>query len=176
MERDPRFDALVAQLRREVRTFRLLPKERSRLMRLIYHLALMRLWCPEFISGYTTVIVSWVYMPAALIGTRQGYRSLRHERVHIRDCWKSGVLPFALSYLFLLPAGLTLRSVWEMRGYAETLRVELEETGRIAPATLRHIERQFTGPAYFFMCPFPGLVRRWLRRVQRRVEAEAGGA
>jgi hypothetical protein len=169
---DPRFEALVAELRREFRTFRLVPKERSPFMRLVYHLALMRLWCPDFVSGYTTVVVSWVYMPEAIIGSAQGYRSLRHERVHMRDCWRSGVLPFALSYLLLLPAGLTLRSVWEMRGYAETLRVELEERGALAPRTLRHIERQFTGPAYLFMCPFPSLVRRWLERVRRRVEAE----
>jgi len=169
---DPRFDSLVEELRGEFCTFRLLPKERSPLMRLVYHACLMRLWCPDFISGYTTVIVSRVYMPEAIIGSAQGYRSLRHERVHMRDCWRWGILPFALSYLLLLPAGLTLRSVWEMRGYAETLRVELEERGAIQPATLRHIARQFTGPAYLYMCPFPNLVRRWLERVRRRVEAE----
>jgi hypothetical protein len=89
----------------------------------------------------------------------------------MRDCVRSGVLPFALSYVFLLPAVLTLRSVWEMRGYAETMRVELETTGEVSDATLRHIEQQFTGSSYLWMCPFPGVVRRWLERVRRRVVA-----
>jgi hypothetical protein len=167
-----RFERIVAELRSEFRTFRLLPKERSRLMRLVYHALLMRLWCPDFLTRYTTVIISWVYLPEDLMGTDAAYRVLRHERVHLRDCFRSGVLPFVLSYLFLLPAGLTCRALWEMRGYTETLRVELEDTGRISAATLDHVERQFTGSSYLFMCPFPGLVRRWLRRVVARLESE----
>jgi hypothetical protein len=166
-----RFDVIVAELRREFRTFRLVPKDESRLMRALYHGLLMRLWCPQFMTGYTTVLVSVVYMPRDLIGTDAGYRTLRHERVHMRDCWRTGVLPFALSYALLLPAGLTLRSVWEMRGYAETMRAELELAGVITDDLLRHIERQFTSPAYLFMCPFPGLVRWWVRSVRDRVLA-----
>jgi len=172
MSGEPRFDQLVQELAREFRTFRLVPKERSRLMRALYHLLLMRWWCPDFIESYTTVLITVVYMPSDLIGTDTGYRSLRHERIHMRDCWRWGVLPFALSYLFVLPVGLTLRSVWEMRGYAETMRVELESTGEISDDLLRHIERQFTGPSYLYMCPFPGLVRRWLRRTRCRVTQE----
>lgn len=167
-----RFDAIVAELRREFRTFRLVPKDRSWLMRVAYHGLLMRRWCPDFMHAYTTVIVSVVYMPRDLIGTDAGYRVLRHERVHLRDCWRTGVLPFVLSYLFLLPAGLTVRSLWEMRGYAETMRAELEHEGRISDDTLGRIERQFTSSAYLWMCPFPRLVRRWLERTRARVLAE----
>jgi hypothetical protein len=170
--RSDRFDRIVEELRREFRTFRLLPKERSLLMRVLYRALLMRLWCPTFLSHYTTVLLSVVYMPERLIGTDPAYRVLRHERVHLRDCFRSGVLPFVVSYLLLLPAGLTCRALWEMRGYRETLRVELEDTGRISADTLRHVERQFTGSSYLFMCPFPGLVRRWLRRVVAQLEAE----
>jgi hypothetical protein len=166
-----RFDAIVAELRREFRTFRLVPKDESRLMRALYRALFMRLWCPDFMTHYTTVIVSVVYMPRDLIGTDAGYRTLRHERVHMRDCWRLGVLPFVLSYVALLPAGLTLRSVWEMRGYAETMRAELELEGAITDELLAHIERQFTSPAYFFMCPFPGLVARWVRHTRDRVMA-----
>lgn len=172
---DPRFEALVAELRREFWSFRLLPKRRSPLMRLIYHALLMRLWCPRFMTDYTTVIITRVYMPPDLIGTAAGYRTLRHERVHMRDCWRWGVLPFVISYLLLLPAVLTCRSIWEMRGYAETMRAELEESGALSEATLRHIERQFTGSAYLWMCPFPGLVHRWVRRVASRVRSQHAG-
>jgi hypothetical protein len=166
-----RFDAILAELRREFRTFRLVPKHESALMRLAYHGLLMRRWCPDFMTAYTTVLVSVVYMPAELIGTDAGYRVLRHERVHMRDCWRSGVVPFVLSYALLLPAGLTLRAVWEMRGYAETMRAELELAGVIDDALLAHIERQFCSSAYLYMCPFPGLVRRWVRRTRDRVLA-----
>jgi hypothetical protein len=169
-----RFDGLVAEVRREFRSFRLIPKERSRLMRALYRALLMRLWCPDFLHSYTTVLVTWVYMPARLIGTDAGYGVLRHERVHMRDCWRTGVVPFAASYLLLLPAVVTLRSVWEMRGYAETMRVELEETGAISDELLAHVERQFTSSAYLWMCPFPRLVRRWVRRTRDRVVAAAG--
>ena len=80
----------------------------------------------------------WVFMPEELIGTDEGYRVLRHELVHVRDAWRTGLLPFAFSYLFLLPAGLTLRAFWELRAYTETMRVEFEETGTIADSTLEH--------------------------------------
>jgi hypothetical protein len=166
-----RFDEIVGELRREFRTFRLVPKERSPLMRVLYRALLMPLWCPEFMGSYTTVLVSWVYMPEHLIGSDQGYGVLRHERVHMRDCFRTGVLPFAVSYLFLLPSVLTLRAVWEMRGYAETMRVELEQEGRISDALLAHIARQFTSSNYLWMCPFPGLVDRWVRRTRDRVLA-----
>jgi hypothetical protein len=160
---------MVADLRREFRTFRLVPKERSRLMKVMYHALGMRLWCPDFLESYTTVIISVVYMPSHLIGTDAGYRVLRHERVHMRDCWRSGVLPFVCSYLFLLPTVFTLRAVWEMRGYAETMRIERELTGHIADETLQRIETQFTSSAYLWMCPFPAVVRWWIRRVRDRV-------
>ena len=165
---------MVAELRREFRTFRLIPKERSPMMRVLYRALLMPLWCPDFMGSFTTVLVSRVYMPARLIGTDDGYGVLRHERVHMRDCFRTGVLPFALSYVFLLPAVLTMRSVWEMRGYAETMRVELEREGRISDETLAHVERQFTSSSYLWMCPFPGLVRRWVRRTRDRVLATSG--
>jgi hypothetical protein len=167
-----RFDDMVAELRREFRSFRLVPKERSPLMRALYRALFMPLWCPDFMESYTTVLVSWVYMPARLIGTDQGYGVLRHERVHMRDCFRTGVLPFAASYLLLLPSVLTLRSVWEMRGYAETMRVELEREGRISDELLGHIAHQFTSSSYLWMCPFPGLVGRWVRRIRDRLLAE----
>lgn len=172
MSPSSRLAPLLAELHDEFRTFRLIPKERSWLMRGLYHGLLMRWWCPDFLTHYTTVLLARVYLPEALIGTDAAYRVLRHERVHMRDCFRSGVVPFVVSYLLLLPAGLTCRALWEMRGYTESLRVELEDTGAISGATLEHVARQFTGSSYLFMCPFPGLVRRWLLRVKARLEAE----
>lgn len=173
---DPRFHALCDALREAHPTFRLVAKEDSALMRVVYRALGMRWWNPHFMSDYTTVLVTRVYMPRALHGTVRGYRTLRHERVHMRDAVRTGVLPFALSYLFLLPAGLTMRAYWEWGAYAESLRVELEDTGTIADATLDHIVARFAGPDYLFMFPFPRLLRTRLERLRARLLDEASAA
>jgi hypothetical protein len=166
-----RYECIVAEIRREFPRFRVVPKDESTLMRLAYRALLMRLWCTDFMTSYTTVLLSVVYMPRRLIGSEAGYRVLRHERVHLRDSARSLVVPFVLSYAFLLPAGLTVRSIWEMRAYAETMREEFESTGSISEELIAHIEEQFTSSSYLYMCPFPGLVRRWVRRTRERVLA-----
>jgi len=165
-------DGLLEELRREFSTFRLIEKERSPVMWAIYYGLGMFLWCPRFMTSYTTVLITRVYMPRSLMGTRASYGTLRHERVHMRDCVRSGVLPFALSYLFLLPSVLTLRSVWEMRAYAETMRVERERWGRVSDETVAHVTSQLVGSSYLWMFPFPKLARRWVERVRDRVMAE----
>ena len=50
---------------------------------------------------------------------------------------------------------------------------ELEREGRISDETLAHVARQFTSSSYLWMCPFPGLVQRWVRRTRDRVLAGA---
>jgi hypothetical protein len=162
-------------MRREFPTFRLVRKERSPLMWALYYGLLMFLWCPRFMTSYTTVIITRVYMPGGLIGTRAAYGTLRHERVHMRDCVRSGVVPFVVSYLFLLPAVLTLRAVWEMRGYAESMRVERERRGAVSDETVAHVARQLTGSSYLWMFPFPRAARRWAERVRDRVMSEEPG-
>ena len=169
--KESRFDTLLVQAQREVCLLRVLPKRRSVLMRALYRAALMPLWNPTFLDDYTTTLFFWIYMPEEVIGTEEGYRVLRHELVHVRDAWRTGLLPFALSYLFLLPAGLTLRAFGELRAYTETMRVEFEETGTIADSTLEAIAEQFTGPAYLWMLPFP----RWVRRMLKKRRAEIIG-
>jgi hypothetical protein len=168
------YERIREEIQKEFRWFRVICKDRSPLMKSIHYGLLAFLWCPAFMRSYTTVILFRVYMPAHLIGTPAGARVLRHERVHMRDCLRSGVLPFVISYLFLLPFVFTFRSVWEMRAYEETMRAELDETGDVSEATLAHIQRQFTASAYLWMCPFPRLVRRWLERVRRRVVGSTG--
>ncbi len=105
------------------------------------------------------------------MGPDELYRILRHEAVHLRDARRFPVL-FELSYVLLLPAGITMRAWWEWRGYAETLRAEAELRGDVSDALLEHVARQFTGPAYLFMCPFPGFVRGRLERLREEIRAE----
>ena len=170
-----RFETIKAELEKRYRTFRLIPKEESAFMKTLYYGALMFLWCPEFMADYTTVIIARVYMPRSLIGTEAGYLTLRHERVHIEDCFRWGVLPFVLSYLFLLPTVFSLRAYWEMRAYKETLRAEMEMYGEVSDARLEQIRRQFTSSAYFWMFPFPKTVRGVLVRARAALGREGIG-
>lgn len=168
----PPFDDLVLELSSRYRTFRLVLKDTSPFMKLIYYGTFMFFWCPRFGSDYTTTILARVYMPRHLVGTPDGYVVLRHEEVHIKDCFRFGVVPFALSYLFLLPSVFTLRAIWEMRAFKATIRAFLEVYGEIPDARLDRIQDQFTSSSYFWMCPFPGYVRPRLEAFREKLLSE----
>jgi hypothetical protein len=167
---------LEARLAAELPRFAVRYKDESRLQQVIARL--VRPFNRTYLTQYTTVMFGRVYLPSRAWCERQGpetvYRILRHEAVHLRDARRWPGL-FHVSYLVLLPAGLTMRAFWEWRAYAETLRVEAELTGDISDGLLSHVERCFTGPDYLFMCPFPGWVRARLRRLRTRLLAEMAG-
>lgn len=168
---DYRYADIIAELQKEfgwagccVR-----PKESSWLMRVIYYALLMPLWNKQFLTNYTTVLLFWVWMPTAIIGTYAGYKVLRHERRHMRDARNCGILPYALSYCFLLPIGPSMRAFWEWRGYLETMVVELEDFGEIRDSTLDLIVTQFTTSVYLWMWPFRRQLRAALERARARL-------
>ncbi|MEZ4469579.1 MAG: hypothetical protein R3F60_02015 [bacterium] len=167
-------EALEAALRRELPRFALAYKDESRLQRLIA--ALVRPFNRTYATHYTTVMFGKVYFPSRAwvsdCGAEAVYGILRHEAVHLRDMRRFPVL-FHLSYLGLLPAGLTMRAIWEWRGYRETMRVHAELHGDIPDYVLRHIERCFTGPDYLYMCPFPKYIRRKLVAERARILGRA---
>jgi len=117
-----------------------------------------------------------VYLAEHLFGTRTGYLILRHEAVHLADQRRVGLVPFILSYLLFLPAGLTLRALWEWRAYRETLRAYFERGAELARRRAAGILRQFTGKRYVFMWPFGGMVGRWIRGELERLERTGGRA
>ena len=120
---------------------------------------------------------SWsgtVYLSERLFGNRTGYFILRHEAVHIVDQRRVGLFPFILSYILLLPAGLTLRALWEWRGYRETLRAHFERGAESGRRRAAGIKNQFTGKRYVFMWPFGGMVERWIERELERLERTGG--
>lgn len=165
--------ALEAHLRACLPRFRICYKDESRIQRLIGRLVwpFNRTYC----THYTTVMFGRVYFPSrdwcATWGPEAIYGILRHEAVHLDDMRRFPII-FHLSYLFLLPAGLTARAFWEWRGYLETMRVEAELQGCIPDSLITHIAERFTGPDYLFMCPFPRVVRRRLLRARARILAE----
>lgn len=152
--------ALVGELERRYPGLRVEPKERHPLVRFLFR-------------GFTFTLGRTVFMDAALIGTPEGAATLRHEAVHVHDWVRFGVLLWASQ--LLLPVGPSLRAFWEWRAYRESMRVELERTGTVSDAYLRHLERIFTGPRYAFMLPIPPLVRALLRRERSRLLAERCG-
>jgi hypothetical protein len=96
------------------------------------------------------------------------YATLRHERVHLLQFRRYGLVPMALAYLLLpLPVGLAwVRARLEWEAYAETVRVWHELGGRDATDRIRaHVIAQFTGPSYAWMWPFPRTVAGWYDRL-----------
>ncbi len=92
------------------------------------------------------------------------YATLRHERVHLRQFRRYGLVPMAIAYLLLpLPLGLAwCRMRLEREAYEETVRAAFELGGRAAAERLRaHVIAQFTSGAYGWMWPFPRALARW---------------
>ena len=168
----PEVDALEQRLRRELPRFEVRYKAEWRLQRLIGRLV----WPfnRQYMTAYTTVMGGRVYFPSRAWREQAGparlYKTLRHEAVHLRDMRRFPGF-FQLSYLLLLPAGLTFRALWEWRAYRETLRAELEVEGTISDALLAHVEERFCGPDYLYMLPLRRTVRRWLHECRQELTA-----
>lgn len=165
----PAVSELAARIRDQFPRLRLVAKERSLLMRAV---ARLMPWNRAFLSAYTMTIGYRVFMPAAVRrDPREGVAILRHERVHLEQFRRHPVW-FPVSYLLVLPAGITMRARWELEAYVETMRAELDETGTIADASLDRMARQFTGPDYLFMDVRKRVVRRKLVHARERVLSE----
>jgi hypothetical protein len=118
-----------------------------------------------------------VYLARRLLDTRAGYLVLRHEAVHLLDQRRLGLAPFLIGYLLLpLPLGLTLRALFEWRGYRETLRAYRERDPKLARRRAASIARQFTSGRYLHMWFFGRGVRRWIDRELDRLEQTDGRA
>ena len=165
------FSKILKELEAEFPKFRLVAKEQSKFMELLFKFTLMRLWCPRFLTSFTTTIGHTIYMPTYLVGTNSGATVLRHERVHLRDSrgfFKS--IWYVLTYLLLpLPVVVTGRAYWELRAYRETLKCHLEECYTFYDSELDWYVDQFTSSSYFWMFPFPTIVRKIFKNYAKEV-------
>ena len=165
--------ALESDIAQRIPGFKVCYKDSSRFQKMIG-----RLLSPinrDYMTRYTTVMFGRVYFPSKAFCEEMGpapiYSILRHEAVHLDDMRRfPGV--FQLSYLCLLPVGITARAFWEWRAYAETMRVEAELTGRISDETIEYITECFRGSDYGFMLPFPRWVRSRLMKLRCRILAD----
>jgi len=173
---EERYRELLAEIRKEFPDFRMIGKDRSRLSRLIHRALVVVTFGAQrrYLDGYQTTIGQTVYVtpdwderPVA-----ERYATMRHERMHLRQFRRYGLVAMALLYLFVpLPLGLAwFRARFEWEGYAETIRAVAEVHGRarVEDRGFRAgIVRQFTSGAYGWMWPFRRTLERWYDEVVR---------
>lgn len=174
---------LVQEMKREFPRFRIVSKSDSRLSKAID--VCLRLITAgsqnRYMTHYHTVLGDTLYVPLSWQDAAEVDKLivLRHERVHLRQRRRYGLVGMALLYLLpILPLGLAFgRARIEWEAYSETLRATAELKGMQAardPALREHIVRQFTSGAYGWMWPFPKAVERWYDEVLRGIELSWG--
>ena len=177
---------LLSELQQEFPRLRVVYKESDRLSRWIHRGLVVLTWGGQkaYLSRYVTTIGQTLYLPSdwASRSAQSRYITLRHEAVHLRQFRRLGLWGMSALYLFpLFPVCLAIgRAHLEWEAYAETFRATAEQYGLAAaqhPRLREHVKKQFVGPAYGWMWPFPTMVDRWIDDVlaQLALEYEARG-
>lgn len=164
----PLSEAFLARMQREFPSFRLRDKRDSRLQRAIG--ALLRAvtlgGMTTYVSGYHTVMggTLWVSEGWSQMGDLERYVLLRHERIHLVQARRWGVVPMGVAYLlFPLPLGFAYaRARIEWEAYLETLHALVEVRGLEAARSQKDwLRARFVGPDYGWMFPFAARFDRW---------------
>lgn len=168
------YDEIVREMQAEFPGLRIVNKEHDRLSHLIDRLLrIVTLGGQKaYLDRYTTVIAKTIYVPIdwERRSVEERYVTMRHERVHLRQARRYGIVLMSLIYgVPFFPLGLAYgRARIEWEAYAETFRAAHEVWGSArsrSPELRAHVVRQFTSPAYGWMWPFPGEVNRWIDEV-----------
>ena len=174
-----RSERLIAEITAEFPTFRIRPKHESGMQRAIdVALKIVTLGTQRaYMTRYHTVLGTTLWVPTYWDEEDDGarYVLLRHERVHLRQRRRYGMIGMAVIYLLpIFPLGLAIgRARIELEAYAETLRATAEVHGierARDPKLHEEIVRRFTSGDYGWMWPFPTTVRRWLRQIVDEIE------
>jgi hypothetical protein len=169
-----RLAALEAELADEFPGFRIVLKPTSAFQRAIHRLLIVVTLGMNraYLDGYHTTIGRRVYVTSDWdsISRDRRYLVLLHERIHLRQFRRHGLVGMALLYLMVpLPLGLAyFRARFEREAYAESIRgaAALHGVAHVrAPEFRDHILDQFTGPSYGWMWPFRASLERWYDRV-----------
>lgn len=164
------YDELVEAIRGEFAGLRLIDKRESIVQRSI-DVALRLLTFggqSGYLEDYVTTIGRRIYLPPGWMGRAPAERmaTLRHERVHLRQFARLGIVLMGLLYLVVpLPFGLAwFRMRFEREAYEESIRAAWELSGPEAvldPRYREYVVRVFVGPAYGWMWVRRGDVERW---------------
>ena len=187
MGRPLEIDAVYLEvLKREFPGLRTVNKASDRFSHVI-HTALVVLTMggqKAYLTRYVTTIGATLYFPSdwAKRTPQSRYITLRHEAVHLRQFRRFGLIGTSLIYLLpLFPVCLAIGRAWlEWEAYAETFRAIAEVHGLEAAresALRERVKKQFVGPAYGWMFPFPRTVDRWIDALLTKLalEYEASG-
>ena len=181
MSQHPQCDAFLREILAEFPAFRIVPKLGSPLSLAIdAGLRVITLGAQRhYMTRYHTVIGDTLYVPEAWKSMTDVARVilLRHERVHLRQRRRYGMLPFALLYLLpIFPLGLAwFRARFEWEAYRETLRATADLRGLPAlddPLLRREIVRRFVSADYGWMWPFSRAVERWYDQALSEIRGE----
>jgi len=174
-------EGMLAEIGAEFPKFRLVAKHDSLLMVLIDRCLRLITFGKQsrFLIEYHTVIGNTLYLAPTWdgLGDVERLALLRHERVHLRQRRRFGMLGLAFLYLIpLFPLGLAYgRARLEWEAYCETIRALFEMRG---DAVLRdrilreHIIGRFVGPDYGWMWPFRSTLEKWYDALISTLEAE----
>lgn len=164
-------DDLMKEIRAEFPDFKVVPKSESSLMRAINSFLLVVSFgqIKQFMTSFTTTIGTTVYVT-------EGWKTstdvskiilLRHERVHMRQAKRLTRPLFSFLYLFVFLPGLLayFRARFEKEAYEESFKASFEHYGReyvFSKEYRDRVAKNFTGPAYLWMWPFPKTVDKWM--------------
>jgi len=162
--------AFIQVILEEFPRFRIVPKANNLLSKVIdLLLKLVTLGGQSsYLTRYFTVIGDTLFVPPTWQEMSEIDRVilLRHERVHLRQRRRFGMLGMAFLYLIpFFPLGLAYgRARLEWEAYIETLRATAELKGieaACSPQIRSEILRRFRGPDYGWMWPFSRTLNRW---------------
>jgi hypothetical protein len=172
------YEQVAFATREEFPDFKVVFKNNSGLMKTIGFL--LKPICPTFMTGFITTIGTTMYVPEAWATYRVTSKAeiLRHERVHMRQAKKYGMLWFSILYLFVpLPLFFAnYRAMFEREAYEESLRACVEYYGKssiLYSETKREYVAYFTGSNYGWMWPNKSAVEKWYSDTVDRIYEES---
>ncbi len=180
-----RYQLLLEEIQAEFTDFRVVRKDQSRLHRAIHYglVAVTLGGMRTYLGSYQTTIGMTVYVTSDWDGRAadERYVTMRHERVHLRQFQRYGLVGMALLYVLMpLPMGLAyFRARFEMEAYEETIRAAAAIYGidHVRTAGFRdYVVRQFVSASYGWMWPFRRRVEAWYERTVNALGAAPGGA
>ncbi len=180
---DDEAKALLAQTieetRREFPDFKIVPKSESALMKALdIGLKIVTFGQMKSFLSYHTTIGTTMYAGPTwdMVNDVQRIILIRHEREHMRERAEMGGVLYTVMYLVpFFPVGLAYgRARLEWRAYEAGLLAKAELKGKEAvldPDYRAMIVRQFTGPSYGWMWPFPSQVNAWYDEALKKAGA-----
>jgi hypothetical protein len=181
------FEAIVALVKTRIPRFRIAYKSESVISKFLG--TLVWPFNRRYLTHVTTTRFPVVYFPSKAYvenDYRRAWKVLAHEYVHLWDRYCYGpifnvrylspqllallsVLFGPIALLALLPLPARGRTKIELRGYTMTMALNVWRYAFVSDHTKWWIAKQFTGPSYYFMWPFPADVLRDIDECERRV-------